>query len=515
MPNKNPKAKKLQSGNSFPASSTIRECIFDSIENLSTGCKTQNKILPERIEHLIIAGQQCIESRELERAIHLFSRAINEAPNNNGAQAGLSWALGLRALALVDEKKFENAIADIQTAILHCPDAWELQYNLGNAHLKSDNYLAAVMAYQKVIELNFNSADVQCNLGVAFERLGYFTKALECYQNAIALSSENFSALYNMSLLLLKLGDYANGFKLYESRWQTKEFIHFKRNFNAPKWSGEPSLSSKTILLHSEQGFGDTIQFLRFCLWFDSKDVEVLIQCPAPLIEIARSMNIQAKFFAMDSKLPPYDFHCPLMSLPHALSHKTELKLRQSPYLESSRSEKAKWHDKFKESKQPRIGLILEGKNTHALNHFRNIDPTELIDVMPRGIDYFLIQKELSEKSKKFLAKRSDVTDLSNLLIDFSDTAAVCSSMDLIISVDTAVAHLSGALGCPTILLLHYQSDWRWGLNTRTTHWYPTMELLRVERNHEWKSIYPNLAEKIQLILKDKNYLKMRIINCR
>ncbi len=358
----------------------------------------------------------------------------------------------------------------------------------------------AQLQYEKAKELNGDTVDLHCNLGIALERLGLFSQSIQSYENALNLNSGSHAASYNKALLLLKLGKYRQGFKLYEHRWETKEFAKIKRKLSAPLWLGREDLKNKTILCHAEQGLGDTIQFLRFCSLFNTKTTKVFVQCHSSLIGVAQSMNIVAEYFEMDATLPDYDFHCPLMSLPRAFHYCPEQVSIRNQYFFACDQKKIIWDHMLGVRNKPRIGLVIEGKESHVHNHFRSIDAAGLVDVLPNGADYFLLQKQLSPKSQELLINRPDVRGLSSQLNDFSDTAAACANMDLIISVDTAVAHLSGALGCPTVVLLHYQSDWRWGLNTMNSHWYSNMNLIRLKRDNQWPTIYDKIKAEIEKV---------------
>ena len=234
---------------------------------------------------------------------------------------------------------------------------------------------------------------------------------------------------------------------------------------------------------------------------FDTSKTRLLIQCQSSLIEIAKSMGLNAEFFSMDDELPSFDFHCPLMSLPFVFKYQPNKNKRRAKYLFSPKKKTAEWDSYLVSDGKPRIGLVLEGKASHIHNHFRSVNATDLINVLPKNVNYFLLQKELSLQTKELIKNRSDVKDLSGKLIDFSDTAAACVNMDLIITVDTAVAHLAGALGCPTNVLLHYQSDWRWGLETKTSYWYSKMNLIRLQRDGQWPDIYEEITASIKSIL--------------
>ena len=457
-------------------------------------------ISPNDIDGLKNAGAICIKLNKFDRAVLFFKRAFKLHSDEN-VIAGLAYCLSMRALQAIKEKKFSSAIRDLNEAYKLCPDSWEIAYNLGNAHLKSGNYLLARRGYEDARKLNRHSLDLHCNLGITYERLGFFSDSLKSYNSALQIDYDNHQARYNKSLLLLKLGQYQEGFELYEHRWRTKEFATIKRRFRATLWRGESNLSGKTILCHAEQGLGDTIQFIWFCSMFDTSKTRVLIQCQSSLIEIAKSMGLNAEFFSMDEELPSFDFHCPLMSLPFAFQYQPDKNKPRAKYLFSPKKKTAQWDSYLVSEGKPRIGLVLEGKASHTHNHFRSVNAADLINKLPKNVDYFLLQKELSLQTKELIKNRSDIKDLSGKLIDFSDTAAACVNMDLIITVDTAVAHLAGALGCPTNVLLHYQSDWRWGLETKMSHWYSKMNLIRLKRNGQWPDIYEEITASIESML--------------
>ena len=456
---------------------------------------------PNNFRCLLEAGRISIDLQEIDKAIKFFEKAFEITKDNESAIVGLSYSLSLRGLQKALEKNYDGAISDLKDALKLCPETWEILYNLGNAYLKSGNYQLARDHYEKALELNNTNVDLLCNKGIASERLGAFSEAAAAYKKALVLDPKNNPAAYNYSLLLLKLGFYKKGLNLYEKRWETREFKSAKRQLNAPLWQGDNDLTDKKILCHAEQGLGDTIQFLRFCAMFDTSKTTVFVQCHSDLIEIAQTMQLQAEFYETGSELPDYDFHCPLMSLPRAFKYRPDSQKTMEPYLHPCRAKKEKFDKIFGPRVRPRVGLVLEGKPSHVHNHFRSVNAVDFIKVLPSGADYFLLQKELSSQTKTFVSKRSDVKDLSDLLINFSDTAAACSKMDLIITVDTAVAHLAGALGCRTFALLHYQSDWRWGLETKTTPWYSNMRLIRLQRDCNWPEVYAKTTANIKLIL--------------
>ena len=458
-------------------------------------------ISPNDIDSLKNAGNICIKLNKFDRAFLFFKKAIKLNPKEDNIIAGLAFCLSMRALQSIKEKRFSAAISDLNEAYRLCPDSWEIVYNLGNAYLKSGNYQSAQDQYKKALKLNKTNVQLLCNKGIASERLGAFSEAATAYKKALNLDPKYHPAAYNYSLLMLKLGFYEKGWDLYENRWETKEFAAAKRQLNAPLWQGESDLTDKKILCHAEQGLGDTIQFLRFCAMFDTRKTRVFVECHSDLIEIAQTMQLQAEFYETGSDLPDCDFHCPFMSLPRAFKYRPDGQTTTKPYLFPHLGKKEQFDKILGPKLKPRVGLVLEGKTSHVHNHLRSVNAHDFIEVLPKGADYFLLQKELSSRTKDLIRNRPDVRNLSELLNNFSETAAACTNMDLIITVDTAVAHLAGAIGCRTNLLLHYQSDWRWGLETKTSHWYSNMSLMRLKRNREWSDTYADISATIASIL--------------
>jgi tetratricopeptide (TPR) repeat protein len=454
-------------------------------------------LAPQNIFLLVKAGELSLMLDMHDGAVAYFQKALTIDPDDSDAKNGLAFALNKLGISNLNSGSIKDAILTLSEAVELAPDNWELHYNLGNVFLKSDQFQEAKTAFEHSIKLNQSSVEAYSNYGISCERLGLYNKALNAYRRALDICPTHSDTLFNKSLLLLKQGNYKDGFRLYEERWNTKAFEKHKRKFTAPLWLGEQNLDNKTILLHAEQGLGDTIQFVRFCQWLNRYKVKIFLQCPAPLIELVKTLHISADYYSMDETIPPYDFHCPLMSLPFAFGVQSASDVSMPPYFKVPEKSKNKWQRRFDEFRSTRIGLVFEGKKSHQHNHLRSIDAMEIMDSLPCGPNYFLLQKDLSASTTALIEKRCDIHDLSPYLDDFVDTAEACNHMDLIITVDTSVAHLAGALGKKTLLMLHYQSDWRWQTEESSTPWYQNMEIIRLQRDTLWGSIFPRIQSKI------------------
>ena len=438
---------------------------------------------------------------DLYQARDYFAKALRIDPENAENRVGLASALNQISVDDIDNQRLDSAIRQLSIAKELAPNEWEISFNLGNAHLRSENFEMAKIAYTNSLTIEDGSAEAHCNLGITLERLGEFSSAINSYEKAIALKPDFSDAKFNLSLLFLKTGNYKEGFKLYEERWKSTKFLGHQIKYSAPLWLGLEDISKKTILCQSEQGFGDTIQFIRFCSVLHEKDANVLVKCPSSLISTLSTALPKASFFGPEDELPFFDFYCPLMSLPLALGISSPSEVYRPPYISAPVSYVKKWKNFFEQFTLPRVGLVLEGKRSHQNNHLRSIKSDEFIDFLPSGVDYFILQKELSPELKAMAGSRADIHCCPDLLEDFGDTAAACDQMDLIISVDTSVAHLAGALGKKTFLLLHFQSDWRWQLNSSKTFWYPEMSIIRLERGKKWPSIFKIVESKIKQLV--------------
>lgn len=261
-----------------------------------------------------------------------------------------------------------------------------------------------------------------------------------------------------------------------------------RRNFSQPLWTGDGEISGKTILLHAEQGLGDTIQFCRFVSLVLDRGAQVLLEVPTALLELmATEFGDSVRVLEAGKPLPDFDAHCPLLSLP--LAFKTDLTNMPAniPYLSSASLLREKWTRKLGVKRVPRIGLAWSGNPEHKNDRNRSIGLKHLIPYLPPQFEYVSMQKDVREIDLESLVS-SGIRHFGQELTDFTETAALCDLMDAVISVDTSVAHLSGALGKPTGVLLPYAPDWRWLLGREDSPWYPTMKLYRQARIGDWDS---------------------------
>ncbi len=391
-----------------------------------------------------------------------------------------------------DLQKAEVLYRQVLQAEPNQADAWHL---LGVIFALRGQQEQALAFFDKAIAIDSNEAMFYFNQGNALADLKRFEKALVSYDRAIALDSDYVHVYWNKSLLLLSTGNFNQGWPLYECRWKHSELGINLRPFSQPLWLGEQDIKGKTVLLHPEQGLGDTIQFCRYAQLVKARGATVILEAPPPLMHVLNTLSGVDMLIEADGTEPPiqFDFHCSLMSLP--LAFKTEVNSIPHPeaYLFATPAKRDQWAHQLGPQTKPRIGLVWSGSTGHKNDHNRSITLAELLPHLPAEFEYVCLQKEIREIDQKALAQ-STVRHFEAQINDFEDTAALCELMDVVLSVDTSVAHLAGALGKPTWVLLPYAPDWRWLQERDDSPWYASMKLYRQEADRQWQPVLQRVA---------------------
>jgi tetratricopeptide (TPR) repeat protein len=454
-----------------------------------------------------------------------FDRAI--ALNPGYAEAHFNRGRALKAL-----HRWDDAIASYEKAIASGGDRAEAHCNIGNVHKARGRSAAALENYERALAIKADLPEAHFNRGVLLHELGRFedaiaaydravsckpdypearsnkgnaltelnrlTQASTSYREAIAIKPDYAEAHFNHSIALLLAGEFERGQQEYEWRWRNPggSVINERRAFPQPLWLGEESPAGKTILLHSEQGLGDTIQFCRYAKPVADLGCKVILEVQPPLIKLLTGLEGVSRLIAKGAELPAFDLQCPLMSLPLAL--KTTLRSIPSPtrYLFGDDAIVARWRDLLGGLGKPAVGLVWSGNARQRNDHKRSLPLEELIRHLPRGIQYVCLQKDLRELDERTLEQNPQVLNFGQEL-DFENTAALCECLDLVISVDTSLAHLSAALGRETWVLLPFNPDWRWLLSRADSPWYPTAKLYRQPAIGDWGSVLTRLAAEL------------------
>jgi len=387
-----------------------------------------------------------------------------------------------RGNVLRELKRTEEALQSYERAIALDPRYAEIHNNCGSALQELGRFEEALASYQRAIDLKPAYAEGHSNLGVALTKLGRVDEAIAAFDKAIALKGDYPEAIWNRGLAHLLAGRFASGWRDYEARKKARAPVG-NRSYPKPLWLGDAPLSGKTILVHWEQGFGDTIQFSRYAALLADADARVLFAPQRPLKRLMETLDPRVQIVDVDEPLPEFDFHCPLMSLPLAFGTEPRTIPCTQPYLHVDGEKASAWRDVLGERTRPFIGVAWSGRDKP--DRTRSIDFRRFTALLDDRYQFVSLQKDVNEEDRPFLAA-AKMIHLGDDLGDFADTAAICSLMDLVISVDTALAHLAGALGIPVWLLLPNVPDWRWMLDRSDSPWYPTMTLMRQRQRGDW-----------------------------
>jgi len=419
---------------------------------------------------------------QLEAAISCYDKALALNPNYPDIHFN-------RGAAFQRLNQLEAAIACYDNVIALNPNHVNAYFNRGAALQGLGQLESAISCYDKALALNPNYADIHFNRGAAFQRLNQLEAAITCYDTVIALNPNHVNALWNKTLSLLLNGNFEMGWKLFQrgGEFNTRQV---QQDYIEPLWLGEDSLAGKSILLHNEQGLGDTLQFCRYVKLVSNLGGRVILKAQKPLISLLSDLEGVSHLVAEGEEVPKFDFQCPLMSLP--LAFKTEINTIpvSKKYIHSSPIKAQEWKNKLGEKFKPRIGIAWSSTSSFLHDSSRSMTLAELLLALPSGeFEYFCLQKEIKAIDKETLRLNSQIKFVGDELDDFSDTAALIENLDLVISTCTSIPHLSGALGKQTWLLLAYTPDWRWLLNREDTPWYPSTKLYRQSSSGDWTSV--------------------------
>jgi hypothetical protein len=376
------------------------------------------------------------------------------------------------------------------------PDFAEAHNNLSHVLNDQGRFDEAISASRRALQLNPALPDAWLNLGNGLTDVAQFAEAAAAYDRSLQLRPNSNRARFNRALLWLLQGDFDRGWPLYEARWNASQVP--ERIFQEPRWDGS-ELQGRRVLVYAEQGLGDAIQFVRYVHLVAARGGEVIIECRAPLVDLFRTIAGVARVVAAGDALPPFDLHIPMLSLPLVFKTTGETIPQKAPYLFADPTRRATWRERVGGNRgRWRVGFNWLGNYRHAANRARSLALSQWLPLLTlEGVDFFSLQVEGGTEQIRQFPALAGVIDHTSHLRDFADTAAFMEELDLIISVDTSVVHLAGALGRPVWTLLQFVPDWRWGLNSLQTPWYPTMRLWRQPALGDWNSVIQQVAAEL------------------
>jgi tetratricopeptide (TPR) repeat protein len=458
-------------------------------------CERAIALRPDYAEAHSNRGICLHELHRFEEALASYDRALALRPAYVEAHTN-------RGNVLFDLYRFEEALADFDRALALRADFAAAHSNRGNVLQELRQFAEALASYDRAIALQPDLAEAYSNRGNALKELGRFPQALASFDRALALLPDLGQAHFNAALCLLLLGEFTPGWKKYEWRWETDQLKNEKRNFAQAQWTGSDEIENKTILIHAEQGFGDTLQFCRYVPRVAQRAGHVILEVPRPLCTLMRTLAGDVQVVARGDPLPAFDLHCPLLSLPLAFDTQLETISSDAPYLFADEAKANAWRVRLGRHDRPRIGLVWAGDprkqlpNSHRIDRQRSIAFDRLAPVIEvEGCDFYSLQKgEHAAAQLRDSPLRQRIIDWTGDLNDFSDTAALIDNLDLVVAVDTSVAHLTGALGKPLWLINRYNTCWRWLLERTDSPWYPTARLFRQDDTRDWDPVIASIA---------------------
>ena len=449
---------------------------------------------PDDADALSNRGVTLHELQRFDAALASYDGALAVRPDH-------AEALNNRGVTLHQLHRFEAALASYDQALAVRPDYAEALSNRGATLHQLHRFEDALASHDRALAARPDYAEALSNRGNTLQELHRFEAALASYDRALAVQPDYAEAHFNKSLLLLLKGDFAAGWRGYEWRWKNPNLKLSQPDFAQPLWLGEVAIAGKTILLHSEQGFGDTIQFCRYAPLVAARGARVLLDVPAPLNDLMASLAGVAELISAKDLRPHFDLHCPLHSLPLALGTRIETFPAHVPYLAAPTQNLRRWSATLGSKHRLRVGLAWSGAPTHRNDANRSIKLHSLRPLLDLDAAFVSLQKDVRTGDAAVLQDCSALVHFADELETFADAAAVIASLDLVISVDTSVAHLAGALAKPVWVLLPFVPDFRWLLDREDSPWYPTARLFRQPAPGDWSGVISRVVTELEKLL--------------
>jgi tetratricopeptide (TPR) repeat protein len=429
-------------------------------------------------------------------AIARYGEALHRRPGFVEAHSNLG--LALAALGRHDE-----ALAQFEEALRLRPESAEIRCNLGNLLKEQGRPEDALAQYHAALAVRPNLREAHNNLGAALTQLGRPEEAVVSFREAVRLGPDVADPHHNLAVALLLSGRCAEGWRELEWRWDTVPPNSTRRRFGAPQWMGE-DIAGRRLLIHAELGFGDTLQFCRYAPLAVARGAEVVLEVPPQLLRlVADSMAgpglrvvTQSPGFPGGDGLPDFDLHCPMLSLPLAFGTTLATIPARVPYLTAAPERVAAWSQRLAALPGPRIGLAWAGNPRNPMDRERSLTLDALAPLgAVSGASFVSLQKGEAAAQAARAPGGLVLHDVTAALEDFADTAALVVALDLVISVDSAVAHLAGALGKPVWLLNRFDSDWRWLLGRADSPWYPSLRIFRQPVLRDWAGVIAQVRD--------------------
>ena len=430
---------------------------------------------------------------EFSQALDFMAAAMNANPSSAEAKSNYG-------VILQKQERHEEALIYFNRALVAQQGYVPALLNRGVSLHHLNSSVEALTNFDRVLALDPHNVKALYNRANILHELRRFEECLAAFERILVHAPEYADAHWNEGLTRLLLGDFERGWRKYEWRWKTESQRHLRRDFAQPLWLGAEPLAGKTILIHSEQGFGDTLQFVRYIPQLAAEGAKIALEVKPSLYPLLSQMKGCSSVIARGEPLPHFDVHCPIMSLPLAFKSSLETIPTDVPYLDVPVARLQRWRERLVPERRLRVAIAWAGSATHKQDHLRSIPIAKLQRLFDADdtIEWLSVQRDLRDGDQECLDRNSRVRHLGNELADFADTAAIISLADLVITVDTAIAHLAGALNRPVWVLLQYSPDFRWLLDREDSPWYPSARLFRQLQFGEWDDVITRVITALQ-----------------
>src|SRR5262249_34692331 len=442
---------------------------------------------PDLTQAWLGRGNVFYDLKRYDEAFAAYDKALALKPEL--AEAWLD-----RGRVFKDLKRYDEAFVAYDKGLALKPELAEVWLARGNVFNDLKRYDEAFAAYDKALALKPELAEAWLARGNVFKDLKRYDEAFVAYDKALALKPDLAEAQCNEALIRLILGDTEYGWKKYQNRWDTKLMRGWKRNFSQPLWLGDSDIKNKTILIHAEQGLGDTLMACRYIPMLATLGARVITEVQPTLKSLLKNLEGISLLVAKGETIPHFDVHCPIMSLPLAFKTTMETIPAKVPYLAVSKNIVEKWRSKLIGT-EIKVGIAWAGNPNYPQDIDRSILLKNILPILGvKGARYFSLQKDLRHGDKEILDVNSQIVRLDQEINDFQDTAAIMMSLDLVLSSDTSIVNLAGALSRPIWVLLSFNPDWRWLLDRSDSPWYPTARLFRQLSRGEWSTVMDDVC---------------------
>jgi len=453
-----------------------------------------NKV--NNVKLLYHLGVAAFNLNKFNEAILLFEKCVKLSPKNANY-----WNYLAVSLKKLKHRRLLAEVNCLRQAIKLSPETTVYYHNLANTFISANKLKMAEKIITAVLEKEPTFVEALISYGFILQLLRKNQQAKTIYQKALELNSNATGAHTNLGILQLLEGDFENGWTEYEYRWQHPDLQGLKKNFTDTKWEGQ-TLEGKTLMIFTEQGYGDTIQFVRYLPLINKGSGKIIIECRASLVDLIKTLDNVDMVISRGEPLPSHDYYMPLLSLPHLFKTTEKTIPHHVPYLKVDSDKNKYWKETFNKLEDTfKIGIAWAGNFSHKLNHYRTIKPFHFEQLK---IDSRIRLYSLQIDSSHDICKKHGFIDLSDHITDFTDTAAIINNLDLIVSVDTSIVHLAGALNLPVWNIIGFISDWRWLLDRTDSPWYPSMRLFRQQSLNRWQPVFDDITAELKKLIQEK-----------